>query len=94
MFGISSDFKTPCSMEGYEKFSQVDQNLWNISNFFLSPLKKNYLFYYLFYLRERDREHEQGRGAEGEREDPKQAPYSAQSLMWGSIPQLWDHDLS
>ena len=29
-----------------------------------------------------------------ERENLKQAPCPAQSLMQGSIPQLWDHDLS
>ena len=29
-----------------------------------------------------------------ERENPKQAPHSAQSLMWGSISQPRDRDLS
>ena len=31
---------------------------------------------------------------EGERENLKQAPHSAQSLTQGSIPQPWVHDLS
>ena len=31
---------------------------------------------------------------EREIENPKQAPHSSQSLVWGSIPQPWDHDLS
>ena len=29
-----------------------------------------------------------------EKENLKQAPYSVLSLMWGLIPQSWDHDLS
>ena len=33
---------------------------------------------------------ERGRG----RENPKQAPHSAQSTTWGSVPQLQDLDLS
>ena len=45
---------------------------------------------------------EQGRGAEREREREKeggvwnlqQAPCSAWSQTWGSLPQPWDHDLS
>ena len=31
--------------------------------------------------------------AEGERENPKQAPRSVQTLMLGLIPRPWDHDL-
>ena len=31
---------------------------------------------------------------EGERENLKQAPCSVWSLMWGLVPQPWDHDLS
>ena len=38
------------------------------------------------------REREGGR--EGGREGIKQVPLSAQSLMWGSIPRPWDHDLN
>ena len=41
--------------------------------------------------------HKWGGGAEKERDrdrDLKQAPLSAQSPMWGSIPQPWDHDLN
>ena len=37
---------------------------------------------------------ERQREREGERENLKQAPCSAQSLTWGSIPRSWDHDLS
>ena len=39
---------------------------------------------------ERERETE----TETETENLKQAPCSAQRLMWGLIPQTWDHDLS
>ena len=39
---------------------------------------------------EKERDPECG-GAEGD--NPKQAPCSVQSLMQGSIPQSWDHDL-
>jgi len=36
-----------------------------------------------------------GRGrAEGERENPKQAPHPGESQMWGSIPQPRGHDPS
>ena len=44
--------------------------------------------------------HEWGRRTKGERErerqreDLKQVPWSAQSLTWGSVSQLWNHDLS
>ena len=37
---------------------------------------------------------EGGRERERERESLKQAPCSAQSLIQGSIPGPWDHDLS
>ena len=50
-------------------------------------------FCFCFFF-ERERKNEQGAGAEEERENPKQAPYSGQSLMWGLISQPWDHDLS
>ena len=43
-----------------------------------------YFFLCLFILRHR----------ESEGGNPKQAPGSAQSLMWGSISWLWPHDLS
>ena len=43
------------------------------------------VFYLFISERERERESRQG-GAEGEeRENPKQAPCSVRSLMWGSI---------
>ena len=35
-----------------------------------------------------------GGGAEGEKENLKQVSLSAQNPMRGSIPQLWNHDLS
>ena len=35
-----------------------------------------------------------GAKRERERENPKQAPHSTQSLRWGSIPQPQDHNLS
>ena len=35
-----------------------------------------------------------GREREKERENLKQAPCSAQSLIWGLISLPWDHDLS
>ena len=44
--------------------------------------------------RERERESASGGGAERERVNPKQAPNSAQSPTWGSIPCPWDHELS
>ena len=52
-------------------------------------------FIYFFYF-ERERGHEQGRGRERkrERENPKQASHSAPTMMWSSISQPWDHDLS
>lgn len=34
------------------------------------------------------------RDREGERENSKQAPCLAQSLMWSSICQPWDHGLT
>ena len=50
-----------------------------------------------FYLKityfERERTHEQGRERERRRES-KQVPHTSLSLMWGSISQPWDHDLS
>ena len=52
------------------------------------------------YLRERGRERQRNRasewsrGREREKENLKQAPPSGRSLMQGSIPQPWDHDLS
>ena len=46
----------------------------------------------IFYLFEREREHEQSRGVEVDRED--QAPCEVESLTQGSIPGLWDHDMS
>ena len=49
---------------------------------------------FFFLDRERESECEQGRGAEGDRENLKQAPHSAQSLTQDLIPQLWDHELS
>ena len=36
----------------------------------------------------------QKEGADGERQNLKQASHSAGSLMWGSIPRPWDHHLS
>ena len=52
-----------------------------------------------FYLFEREKKRERmhcgearHRGRERERE--KQSPCSAGSLMWGSIPGPWDHDLN
>ena len=46
-----------------------------------------YLFEILFYyFLEREREHEQGRGTEGDRENLKQAPRSAWRLMAGLDP--------
>ena len=41
--------------------------------------------------KERVREHEQGRGVEGKRENLEQAPCSVRSPAWGSNPH---HDLS
>lgn len=35
-----------------------------------------------------------GRARERGRKNAKQTPYWAWSLMWGSIPQPWDHDPS
>ena len=49
-----------------------------------SALQKDFFFF--------KSEHEWRRGREGE--NPKQAPHSAWALMWGLIPQSWDHDLS
>ena len=46
---------------------------------------KNIIFIYL-------RERTGARGNGGEKE--KQAPHWAESPTWGSIPGLWDHDLS
>ena len=43
--------------------------------------------------RKREREREGEGGRERDNEYLRQAPRSAQSLMWGSIPQPWDHDL-
>ena len=52
------------------------------------------LFYFilLFFLFER--ECKWGRGAEEEKENHKQAPYSEWEPNAGSIPQPQDHDLS
>ena len=50
------------------------------------------IFIFLFLFEgERQRVREGGKGTE--RENPKQTPCSAQSLMWGSIPQTWNQDL-
>ena len=51
-----------------------------------------FLFFFLPFYKESARTHTSGR--EGQRENPKQVPCSAWSLMWDSIPQTWDHDLS
>ena len=67
-----------------------------------SALRYNYsrcsrLFAYLliFMLRERGRvSGREGQREKRERENLKQAPRSAQSLMPGSMPRPWDHDLS
>ena len=60
------------------------------------------LFIYLFLLLareinkqgERMRERERETETETETENLKQVPCSAQSWVWGSIPQPWDHDLN
>ena len=50
-------------------------------------------FFLRIYLfdREREKAHTQG---EQQREKENQAPLGAGSLMRGSTPGLWDHDLS
>ena len=45
------------------------------------------------YLTEKVQERAQA-GETAEREREKQAPHRQGSLMWGSIPGPWDHDLS
>ena len=51
--------------------------------------------YHVFFILEKESESEWGKGAEGEGENPKQAPLdSAWSPMRGSIPRPWGHDLS
>ena len=55
---------------------------------------KNMKYIFILFDRDRESKSEQGWGKEGERKTLKQAPRLAQSRMQGSIPQLWDHDLS
>ena len=52
------------------------------------------IFKIIFYFIYTERVHKWGREAEGERENFKQAPHSARSLIRGSIPRPWDHALS
>ena len=54
----------------------------------------HYFFKFLIFERERERERERAGERGRDRENPKQTPCSAQSLMWGSILQPWDHDLN
>ena len=42
----------------------------------------------------RKREHTSPGERQRERQNLKQAPYSERSLTWGSVPQVWEHDLS
>ena len=54
------------------------------------------LFLFILWGREKGRERERAgeRGRRRGRETLKQPPCSARSLMRGSIPQPWDHDLN
>ena len=61
----------------------------NIGGFFFFTFLKN------LFETERVHAHMGGGGGRGRRrENPKQAPRSAQSLTRGSIPCPWDHDPS
>ena len=53
----------------------------------------HWYFLNYYYLRESAQVGD-GEGGEGERENLKQTPHSAQSPTQGLIPQPWDHDLS
>ena len=70
----------------------------NIYNLALDRKGFLFLFFYLIlfiYLKEREskgeREHEQ---EEGQREKKKQTPTEQGALAQGSIPGLWDHNMS
>ena len=53
------------------------------------------LFVCLFVLRERKLESGGGAEPEGERENPKGAPYYRRKVQWGTrTHKLWDHDLN
>ena len=70
--------------------NSVDSSLHfcSILSFFNNSTSVTAKFFFFFLIRER--EHRQGRGAEGgERENP----CSAWSLMKGLIPWPWDHEL-
>ena len=70
----------PCA---YPKVSSADVPCF--LSFFIS---------FFFNLRERERVRAGERGRGRERDNPKQAPHSVQSLTQGSIIPPWDHDLS
>ena len=59
--------------------------MYFISNFSFFPFIRNIYFFIL--------EMSGGRGRRSGREKPKQTPRSVWSLMWGSIPRSWNHDL-
>ena len=52
-----------------------------------------FFFFEVLFIYLTEREHKQGeQQREGEREAG--SPLNAGSLMWGLIPEPWDHDLS
>ena len=52
-----------------------------------------YTFFFFFLVWFFSLKTESTNEGEGQRDNLEQAPHSAQSLMWGSIPQPWDQDL-
>ena len=59
----------------------------------LSFISTCFVYFLFSYFRERERAYTSGErgetGAEGDRENPKQAPPCTQSPTWGLIPRPW-----